>query len=265
MSATPSWGRYTELRPEPLAQIRRQTPVAYLPWGALGWRGPHLPLGGSGIIAETLAERVARRVGGVLLPTTWWPIAPLPHPDSLGISGPVLAGLWDEIFINLAHAGWHIVVLLSGHYSPGHELALMDAAERAIEQQDMLVLSIPTMALVDESMLDQAALWESSLLMALRPDQVDLDALGAGPLALAASAVIGQDPRGTASASIGTRALRLAVDKIASATSQLLTEGSPAPLRALYSRRRERYQAFVERYGHDPEAAMAAWWDDQQR
>jgi len=191
MSDTPTWGRYAELRPDQIAAIVQATPVAYVPWGALEWHGPHLPFGLDGFTAEGVAERVVQRTGGVLLlPTTWWPITALPHRFSLSISSEVIQSLWDGIFAELARAGFRVVVLLSGHYAQGHELVLMDAAEHAIATHDLLVLAVPPLALVDEEMLDHAAHWETALLMALRPRLVALDMLDAPPLHPATSAVL---------------------------------------------------------------------------
>jgi creatinine amidohydrolase len=257
-----SWGRYAELTPAQLAGIRTRTAVAYVPWGALQWHGPHLPLGLDGLVAETIAERVARRTGGVLLPTTWWPTAPIPHVESLGVRVETLQSLWGDVFAGLHAAEWKIVVTISGHYAPSHELALIAAAEEAMRQHQLLVLAVPTLALVDEEMLDHAGLWETSLLMALRPDLVQLDELGQGPLNLPQAAFVGRDPRGTASASIGASAITLAVDRISAAVTNLLEEGSARPLQALYESRRERHRAFIERYGNQPEAATRAWWAD---
>ena len=174
MANTPPWGRYAELRPEQLEAIMAVAPVAYVPWGALEWHGPHLPFGLDGFTAEGVAERVVQRTGGVLLPTTWWPITALPHRYSLSIGSDVVQALWDGIFAELARAGFKLVVLLSGHYAQGHELVLMDAAEHAIAAHGLLVLAVPPLALVDEEMLDHAAHWETALLLALRPRLVAL-------------------------------------------------------------------------------------------
>lgn len=258
---TPLWGRYAELRPDEIERVRAEAPIAYLPWGGLDWHGPHLPLGVDGFVAEAVAERAARRTGGVLLPIASWSAASLPHPASVGIRGATLRAVLDDIFAGLARAGWRVAVLVSGHYGPAHDLVAMDAAEAAIARHGLLVLAVPPLALVDEEMLDHGGLWESSLLLAVRPDQARVAELGEGPLSPTRSGVIGRDPRGTASASIGTRALGLAVERIAGAVSQLLADGSPAPLRALYERRRERYQALAERFRDDPDGATAAWWD----
>ncbi len=261
MGQTPAWGCYFELRPDELTAIRSKSPAVYLPWGALEWHGPHLPLGLDGIVAEAVANRAIRRTGGVLMPTTWWPTGVLPHPESLGVSGASLGGMLDDIFTQLAAVGWRVAVIVSGHCGHAHELAMIAAAERAITRHGLLALAVSPLALVDESMIDHAALWETSLALALRPDLVVLDALGHAPLRPKSSAVIGHDPRDTASASIGASALDLATERLTTAVSELLASNDPAPLYALYTQRRARCQPFVERFGPDLEQATQAWWD----
>lgn len=258
-----NWGHYTNLTPEHLAHIRAASPVAYLPWGALEWHGPHLPLGVDGIIAQALSERLAERTGGVLFPTTWWSITTVPHFSSIALRDKVVRALWDELFLKLSQAGWKVVVVISGHYAQGHELVLMDAAEQAIHQHNLLVLALPPLALVDASMLDHAALWETSVMMALAPELVNLRVLGDGPLNPAHSSIIGKDPRGTATASMGKRALKMAEESIAKAVEQLLREDDAAPLYVVYERRRALLTSYVEQYGSDSlEDAYQAWWNE---
>ncbi|MFP4438235.1 MAG: creatininase family protein [Chloroflexaceae bacterium] len=261
--ATPRWGKYTELRPDALAAIRAAVPVAYLPWGALEWHGPHLPLGLDGMIAEDVAERIVQCTGGVLLPTTWWPITAMPHAASLAIDSETVRHLWADIFAQLAGADWRVIVVISGHYAPAHELVLMESAMQAMQQHaGLLVLALPPLALVDEEMLDHGALWETSVLLALRANLVDLDALGTGALSPADSGVLGRDPRGLASASLGNTTLDLAVKRMAGAVEQLLHEGSVASLKVLYERRRVRYQTYIDHCKHaSPEEAAQIWWE----
>ncbi|MEN9935525.1 MAG: hypothetical protein RLZZ387_2104 [Chloroflexota bacterium] len=263
MTATPPWGRYAELHPDQLESIVAAAPVAYVPWGALEWHGPHLPFGLDGYTAEAVAERAAQRTGGVLLPTTWWPITALPHRFSLSVPTEVVQALWDSILAELARAGFRVVVLLSGHYAQGHELVLMDAAEHAIAQHGLLVLAVPPLALVDEQMLDHAALWETALLLALRPKLVDLAALDGAELRPATSAVLGDDPR-AATAGQGESALALATERIALSVGALVSHGSPDALRELYARRRAGYRAYAERYFRTSwEQAIADWWREK--
>lgn len=260
-----TWGRYTELRPDALNAIRANTPIVYLPWGSLEWHGPHLPLGLDGLIAEKVAERLVQRTGGVLMPPTWWSIAAIPQGDTVSVDSQVIHKLWDDILASIGKLRWRIAVIVSGQYSQGHELVLMDAAEEVMCQSDLLVLALPPLALVDEEMLDHAAMWETSQILALRPDLVDLSALGDDPLTPGESAVIGRDPRGTASMSLGERIINLGVERIVGAVEQLLNDKSPARLYALYERRRSRYNSYVNRYCRNStsvDQASADWWKD---
>lgn len=265
MSTPPTWGRYAELRPSELEQIIAAMPIAYLPWGTLEWHGPHLPLGLEGFTAEALAERVAQRTGGVLLPTTWWPITALPHRFSLSIQSEVIQSLWDGIFAQLACAGFRMIVLLSGHHAEAHELVMMDAAEHAMAEHGILVLAVPPLALVDERMLDHAAHWQTALMLALRPRLVDLSVLGPMPLDPATTAVLGDDPR-RATAGQGESALRLATERLAVGVQSLVQHGGPSVLRELYARRRARYQEYVDRYFQGSwEEAVEVWWAERTK
>jgi creatinine amidohydrolase len=229
----------------------------------LEWHGPHLPFGVDGFTAEAVAERAVQRTGGVLLPTTWWPITALPHRFSLSIPSDTLQALWDGIFTELARAGFRVVVVLSGHYAHGHELVLMDAAEHAIARSGLLVLAVPPLALVDEAMLDHAARWETAQMLALRPRLVDLDALSDAPLHPSTSAVLGEDPRGT-TATQGESALALATERIVVSVGALLHHGGPDVLRELYARRRAGYRRYVERYFQGSwDEAIRAWWRER--
>jgi len=259
----PPWGRYAELRPDELDAIMAVVPVAYVPWGALEWHGPHLPFGVDGFTAEGLAERVARAVGGVLLPATWWPITALPHRLSISIPSDVVQALWDAIFAELARADFRVIVVITGHYAQGHELLLMDAAENAMAQHGVSVLAVPPLALVDESMLDHAAQWETALMLALRPRLVALDRLGKGVPQLATTAVLGQDPRGATSTQ-GESALVLATARLVTAVRALLEKNGHASLRELYARRRARYQGYVGAFFRGSwEDAILAWWQER--
>lgn len=257
------WGYYSELRPDDLQALRRTTSIAYVPWGSLEWHGPHLPLGVDGIIAQAMAERMAQQTGGVVLPVTWWPVTVLPHLDSLSVHHATVRALWDDIFAGLAHAGWQVIVVVSGQYAQGQELVLMNAADHAMHTFGIPVLVVPPMSIIDETMLDHAALWETSLMLLLRPELVDLDKLGEGPLTPASSGVIGQDPRGTATASMGKQAITMAVELVARSIHRLLEEGNTEAVKALNEERRLRLRSFVERYDEGSlEDANARWWED---
>jgi creatinine amidohydrolase/Fe(II)-dependent formamide hydrolase-like protein len=75
-----------------------------------------------------------------------------------------------------------------------------------------------------ESNTDHAAKWETSNMMFLYPDLVDLSALGEGPLALdmkPPDGIGGLDPRRHASAEVGRRNVGLAAQAIARRAKEL--------------------------------------------
>ncbi|HIG47868.1 MAG TPA: hypothetical protein EYQ20_16075, partial [candidate division Zixibacteria bacterium] len=63
MPTTPQWRHYHELRPDELAALRDENPVAFWPLGLLEHHGWHLPVGFDGIKAERLCIRIAERTG----------------------------------------------------------------------------------------------------------------------------------------------------------------------------------------------------------
>jgi creatinine amidohydrolase len=60
--------RFYYMIPDQLIERREETPIAYLPVGALEWHGSHLPFGTDCMTVEHMAIHAARRVGGVVFP-----------------------------------------------------------------------------------------------------------------------------------------------------------------------------------------------------
>ena len=141
--------RYTELRPDQLETAIHDQPLAIVPWGALEWHGPHLPLGLDGIVAEGFCEMLAERTRGVFLPTYYIPITTLPHKFSLQTRAEVVASVWHELLTQLKEAGFKTVALVSGHYAHPHEILLARAAQEALEQ-GLAVLSGPPLSILNK-------------------------------------------------------------------------------------------------------------------
>ncbi|MDQ7030087.1 MAG: creatininase family protein [Ardenticatenia bacterium] len=257
--------RYAELHPDALARLIEAGAPAIVPWGALEWHGPHLPLGLDGLVADAFAERLAPRVDGVLFPTTWWAATTLPHALSLQIPSSLFAELVKALLEELHRLGFGRVALISGHYAHPHELLLMEAAEQALAQHGLLVLAAPPLALLGEEYLDHAARWETSQLLAVRPELVRLellDALGTDDAAqaLTQTAVLGQDPRQEASPAQGKAVL----DEALQAWAERVAALSPSWLTQFYRRRRAAYNSWLERFFRgDWEAALITWWRDR--
>jgi len=259
--------KYAALRPDQLAERIAAVPVAYVPWGALEWHSFHLPVGLDGFTAAHIAQRTAERTGGVVLPTMFLPVTTLPHRFSISFKVNTVRAVLDELLAELACVGFRVVVILSGHYAQGHELVLMDAAEAAMQQHGIHVLTAPPLALLGEEYLDHAGHWETAQLLALAPQFVDLDRfrreLAADPQApVARFGVLGPLPT-NATAADGEQVIMQAVDQIARWAQHLLASDDKQPLHDLYARRRAEYQTFIDRYFRGSyEDAAAAWWQD---
>src|SRR5438105_12929585 len=154
--------RYAELRPDQLDQAWAEKPLAIIAWGAREWHGPHLPLGLDGIVAESCAERLAEKAGGVLLPACWMPITTLPHPASLQIRTEAMRMILDDLLEGLYGAGARMVCIVSGHYAQGHEIELYEAALRSMESHSgyRVLSATPLEVLGADRRLDHAARWE---------------------------------------------------------------------------------------------------------
>lgn len=247
-SPTPTWGHYANLRPDVLQAIQQNYPVAYIPWGSLVYHGPHLPLGTDGLVAEAVALQAVQQTGGVVLPTTWWTAGtPSHNGQTLTMRTDIIRALARDVLTRLSDSGWRIMILLTGSYQPEHEMALLEVSERLIRDRGLLVLTMPPIALVEHSLLDHGALWESSLLLALYPNLVELYMLDEQQTADLQQVVQGRDPRGTASASLGDIVLDLTVGRLVKAAKDLLDNGDPAPLLAFYETRRERHRQYHDK------------------
>jgi creatinine amidohydrolase len=253
--------RYAELTPAELESAWKDRALAIIPWGALEWHGPHLPLGLDGIVAEWFAEHLAERTGGVLLPTCWMPITTLPHPHSLQVRTSVFQEMLDDTIEGLYLAGARVVCIVTGHYAQGHEIELYKAAIRAMDgHRNLRVLAAtPLEPLGDDSLLDHAGRWETSQLLALRPELVELEEL---PESLDARrvAVLGEDPR-AGSSEEGLAILEKALSVWTEWVEELARTEDTSFLREFYKRRNQDYAPYVRTYFVDSwEQAICDWW-----
>ncbi len=59
---------YAELIPQEFRERLAAAPIAYLPLGTIEWHGEHLPLGTDGFQPLHLFQKLAEKVGGIVLP-----------------------------------------------------------------------------------------------------------------------------------------------------------------------------------------------------
>lgn len=213
---------FEEMLPHELEAVLKTAPVAYVPLGTFEHHGAHMPIGNDSIKAHALCKLVAEQTGGVVLPALYY-----------GTGGGHLNFQWTIMaeerpvrellaltFRKLAANGFKVIVGLTGHY-PGEQTDMLKgvAAEVEAELDGVRIIGIPEYELYTPPVGDHAAKWETSLLMVLRPDLVEMHRLGEKPEEPGEHkfhnddpsdplyAIAGEDPRHFASEELGRRAM----------------------------------------------------------
>jgi len=165
---------------------------AILPVGSTEQHGPHLPLSTDAVVAEELAAAVARRLGGLVLPTITYgaPSRPrsgggdgFPSPD---VSLPTLLATVESVTENVLAAGAKWFVAISWHWE--NASVLWDALREALEDSSAkaVLFASPWDLMSAESVSDllgdaatdfdwasdHAGLLETAIMRHLRPDAV---------------------------------------------------------------------------------------------
>lgn len=213
------WGAYELLRPAQIEAIRQAAPIAYLPWGALEWHSYHNPIGLDGLKARRLCQALAQRTGGVVLPPVYAgtdtikPFKGFKH--TLEHKAETVKALCWEYLEQLADEGFKLIVLLTGHYGAAHVSILKDTVDAFNAGHP----GVKVWALADwephQGFFEpnHAAYGETSYMMLIHPETVDLSLLPTNRVAtLDEDGVWGQDPR-QASAADGQKMLDVFVEQ----------------------------------------------------
>ena len=203
--------RYHMLRPAQIVERRQVCSVAYIPIGTIEWHGVHNPLGSDTLQAEGLAIMCAQKGGGLVFPPLYYgesrlealmeanaadrdriaekmglsPDNFLPERQAFSATEQAINyhKLLLHILVEAETLGFALGVIVAGHYP------LIDHARAAVLQFNQREFSkrhgMLAWAFVDyllvrdlyESPGDHAAGWETSHMLALHPDTVDLSQL----------------------------------------------------------------------------------------
>jgi len=203
--------RYHMLRPGQIVERRRECPVAYVPIGTIEWHGVHNPTGADTLQAEGIAILCAQKGGGLVFPALYYGESRLEAlmeanaqdrdliakgmglpPDNFAAARQPFSAteqalnyhrLLLHILAEVESLGFEVGVLVAGHYP------LVDHARAAVLQFNQREYSkrhgMLAWAFVDYLLVrdqydcagDHAAGWETSHVMALHPETVDLGLL----------------------------------------------------------------------------------------
>jgi creatinine amidohydrolase len=240
---------YAELTPQEFRDRIAAAPIAYLPLGTLEWHGEHLPLGSDGLQSYGFFIGLARQVGGIVLPMLF--LGPdrveevdgkeFYGMDTLGEGMPEgrryenqqLAGsaYWvpEETFRTiieatlkqLKRAGFKIVVAHGHGPSTGFFQKNADDWKQKFGLETFVCWGGEYDRQGKGIQVDHAAMNETSLVMALRPELVRMDRLPKDPNSWPVG-VGGRDPRKFASAELGHEILKIQTERMAKILRQAL-------------------------------------------
>lgn len=233
--------QYELARPSQIREVMEVAPVAWVPFGALEWHGEHNPLGLDGLKAHALVRMAAQRAGGVVFPPVFWGAKDtMKFPFTFSFPPSLIHTQTRIMLRQLYDMGFRVVVMLTGHYPPSQIKMLRRAALKFNrEHEDAFALGIPEMALATDVGYygDHAAMWETSIMMAISPELVDLDALPQGLSFLdqcRKHGVAGVDPHKGASAEKGQEVIEHIVGKLSDTVTEVLEKSSVKPFENIY-------------------------------
>lgn len=142
-----------EMTMEEFAARRAEVTSAILPVGALEEHGRHLPLGLDAMHALALARETARLHPCFVVPPLFYGLcrSSSQHPGTLGISGDTLRACVRDIGHGLERQGMRCLCILTGHASPTHQGALVEAAEGLLEAGGLELAVVCVLDLVKEA------------------------------------------------------------------------------------------------------------------
>jgi creatinine amidohydrolase len=221
--------KYEEMLPHEFEEALNQFPVAYVPVGSLEWHGRHLALGNDTLKSYGILLRTAEKYGGIVVPPTYWGHMghwkPGCHP---GLPPEIVDGLFTAVFRGLVAVGFKVVIGVTGHDVKEQVDSLQKAVASISAEGTAAGFAMMEGLLYDlpGDTMDHAAHWETSILMYLRADLVDIDRIKNEVLTTKDGAkeagIWGRDPRTDASHELGEKIVCRIADNIGKKAQELL-------------------------------------------
>jgi creatinine amidohydrolase len=222
--------KYDEMLPDEFEDAIQQFPVAYVPVGSLEWHGRHLALGTDSLKAYGILIRTAEKYGGIVVPLTYWGHMqtygkPCCHP---GLPPEIVDSLFTAIFQGLVIAGFKVVIGVTGHDIDEQLNSLQKAVDSINTEGAVAGFAMKEGDLYDleGEKMDHAGYWETSIMMYLHPELVEMDRIKNEDLSTESgrrkAGILGRDPRTDASLAMGELIVIRIADNIGRKAKALL-------------------------------------------
>ncbi len=180
--------RWEEMFPDEFLELRDRHPVCYMAYGLAEPHGAYNALGLDYLKARALLERAAREHGGILAPPFAWHVQERPQFDWTawrGVKQPACSSIPADLFLRtvlyniraIDARGFRAAILVTGHYG-GLENDIRLLCEYYLRRSGsplrLRACSDGELIRFEDYHGDHAGICETSQLMALRPELVDL-------------------------------------------------------------------------------------------
>jgi creatinine amidohydrolase/Fe(II)-dependent formamide hydrolase-like protein len=243
--------KYEDLLPEEFYAELERAPIAYWGCGSMEEHGLQNALGTDLFTAYEICLRAAKISGGIVFPPVPFAIAYAPpgasrrelreqtkefYPPSLWVSGELCRQIYIELMESLADLGFKTCIAFSGH-APADGLLQQIEKELGGRIGAMKFWGGGTVSILRDHLKEQAKedplgtghgmKWETSIVMALHPEWVDLPRAKriknhALPSQLKKQPQERMDHIATANAELGNRILNLAAERAAKLAQEML-------------------------------------------
>jgi creatinine amidohydrolase len=151
------------------------TTRAIVPIGSLEQHGEHLPISTDSLIAESIAESVAKKVGSFVLPTIYYGVSYEHRPMfNVSVNHSTLSNMVRDLCCSLAESGIKSILLLNGHHGNIGALQYIGQDVFGKIPEDVRVFSLNYWQLIKNE-FDHAGEVETSLLLAISPSLVKIN------------------------------------------------------------------------------------------
>ena len=214
------------LHPKELEEARAACATVFQPLGTIEWHGVHNVLGLDAVKAHALCVRAAQKGGGVVSPPLFGGVGGLSEPHTFimdpedDVFSKLLRPWLEQLCREMARDGFRAIIILTGHYGAAQQIVVRETAVRMSRALGIPVLGTPEywLALDAGYTGDHAAWGETSLMMHLFPEAVDLSRLGKPPY----QGVSGRDPK-ESSAEDGRKITETIVSRLAALARKMPT------------------------------------------
>ena len=238
---------YEELTPKEFRIRIADAPIAYLPLGTIEWHGEHLPLGSDGLQSKSFLEILAKEVGGIVLPMyflgpdlsrmvdgeqlygmDFYSAKEHGNPEqqldgsAYWISDSLFSAVVEATLVQLKRAGFKIVVY------HGHGPSTNLVKKRSEEWQKKYGIKMfncwgGSRVQGYGIMTDHAAMNETSLIMAMYPELVQMENLPSDSSKWPVG-VSGNDPRVFANPDVGMKSINEQKERMGKILRKALSE-----------------------------------------